>query len=192
MTESGKELVNETSEFIRISHQAARAMNEIVSGIDQIEIAVNHVTDMSVANNANFEELKQEAGKFIISAGQGKKKILLVDDDQIHLTMVEGILSDEYEVITAVSGKEALDLFFHGLVPNLILLDLVMPGMDGWHTFDRIRAISGIHDVPIAFFTASTDAKDKKHASELGAVDYIIKPFDGKDLLARAKRIVRD
>jgi CheY-like chemotaxis protein len=105
--------------------------------------------------------------------------------------MVETALSNEYEVSTAKSGKEALGLFYQGLVPQLILLDLVMPGMDGWNTYDRIKAISGLHDTPIAFFTASDDPKDKQHAREMGAVDYIKKPYERNDLLHRVGRIMK-
>jgi DNA-binding response OmpR family regulator len=94
-------------------------------------------------------------------------------------------------VSTALSGKEALGLFYQGLVPKLILLDLVMPDMDGWDTFGRIKAISGLHDTSIAFFTASDDPKDKQQAREMGAVDYIKKPFDGEDLLNRVQKIIK-
>jgi len=93
-------------------------------------------------------------------------------------------------VSTAKSGKEALGLFYQGLVPKLILLDLVMPDMDGWGTFKRIKAISGLHDTPIAFFTASNDPKDKQQAREMGAVDYIKKPYDANDLLKRVEKIM--
>jgi len=113
-----------------------------------------------------------------------------VDDDSIHLEMVKSVLSNEYDVSTATSGKEALGLFYQGLVPHLILLDLIMPGMDGWDTFTRIKAISGLHDTPIAFFTVSNDPKDIKHAQDMGAVDYIRKPYQADDLLRRVGRII--
>jgi putative two-component system response regulator len=141
-------------------------------------------------NNRNFESLKQETEKFNITAGSEKQKILIVDDDIIHLEMVEAVLSNEYDVSTAKSGSEALGLFYQGLVPQLILLDLIMPGMDGWDTYDRIKAISGLHDTPTAFFTASNDPKDIQHAREMGAVDYIKKPYDKNDLLRRVKKIL--
>jgi len=103
---------------------------------------------------------------------------------------VKSVLSDKYDVSTAESGKAALGLFYQGLVPRLILLDLMMPGMDGWHTYNRIKAIGGLHDTPIAFFTASTDQKDIKHAYDMGAVDYIKKPYQADNLLARIDRII--
>jgi len=191
MEESGETLVKETDGFIKTSKETVDGMNEILTGINQIKISVSHVNDMSLENNKNFEALKQETQKFRDSAGDEKKKILIVDDDSIHLEMVESVLSNDYDVSTAKSGKDALGLFYQGLVPQLILLDLIMPGMDGWDTYGRIRAISGLHDTPIAFFTSSSDPKDIKHAKETGAVDYIKKPFEANDLLLRVGKILR-
>jgi len=191
MDESGKTLVKETDGFIQTSKETVEGMNEILTGINQIKVSISHVNDMSLENNKNFESLKQETQKFKDTAGDEKKRILVVDDDSIHLEMVENVLSNDYNVSTAKSGKEALGLFYQGLVPQLILLDLIMPGMDGWNTYDRIRAISGLYDTPIAFFTASSDPKDIKHAKETGAVDYINKPFKPDDLIYRIGKIIR-
>jgi CheY-like chemotaxis protein len=190
MEESGKTLVQETDEFIKISTETVDGMNGILTGIHQINDSVSLVNDMSLENNKNFESLKQETAKFNIIAGDEKKKILIVDDDAIHLEMVEAVLSNEYDVTTAISGKEALGLFHQGLIPQLILLDLMMPDMDGWNAFSRIKAISGLYDTPIAFFTASNDPKDIKHAKEMGAVDYFKKPFEAGDLIYRIGKII--
>jgi len=190
MAESGETLVKETDEFIKISRETAKGMNEIMKGINQINVSVSHVNDMSMENNRNFELVKQETEKFNVTADDEKQKLLIVDDDAIHLEMVQATLHDNYEVVTAKSGKEALGLFYQGLVPKLILLDLIMPEMDGWDTYKRIKAMSGLHDTPIAFFTASTDPKDMQHAREMGAVDYIKKPYDKDDLLNRIGKIL--
>jgi methyl-accepting chemotaxis protein len=191
MAKSGETLVKETDDFIKTSQEAAEGMNEILAGINQIKISVNHVNEMSLENNSNFESLKQETEKFNVTAGNEKQKVLIVDDDSIHLEMVEAVLSNEYDISAAKSGKEALGLFYQGLVPQLILLDLLMPDMDGWDTYTRIKAMSGLHNIPIAFFTASSDPKDIQHAREMGAVDYIKKPYDKDDLLRRVEKIVR-
>ncbi|MDR0455877.1 MAG: methyl-accepting chemotaxis protein, partial [Treponema sp.] len=191
MAQDGEALVTETDEFIKTSQEAVKGMNEILTGINQINISVNLVNDMSVENNRNFDDLKQETGKFIDTFGSEKQKLLIVDDDGIHLEMVKTVLNDEYEVVTAISGKEALGLFYQGLVPHLILLDLIMPDMDGWDTYNRIKAISGLHDTPIAFFTSSDDPQDKQQAQEMGAVDYIKKPFEAEDLFKRIGKILK-
>ena len=191
MEESGKILVKDTDEFIKTSKETVDGMNEILKGINQIKISVSHVNEMSHENNKNFESLKSETQKFNDNLDNEKSKILVVDDDSIHLEMVEAVLENDYDVSTAESGEEALKLFYQGLVPQLVLLDLMMPGMDGWGTYSRIRQLSGLHDTPIAFFTASTDPKDIKLAHDMGAVDYIKKPYDKDDLLKRIEKILK-
>jgi len=188
MAESGKTLVKETDQFIKTSQSAVEGMNEILTGVNQIKTSINHVNDMSKENSKSFESLKQETEKFNVSDGKEKQKILVVDDDNIHLEMVSSVLSKEYDVSVAKSGSEALGLFYQGLVPQLILLDLIMPDMDGWDTYKRIKAISGLYDTPIAFFTSSNDPKDIQHAQEIGAIDYIKKPYNNEDLLRRVKK----
>ena len=118
------------------------------------------------------------------------KKILAVDDDEIYLAMLEAILKDKYEVITAKSGKDALGYLLKGIVPNLILLDVLMPDLDGWETFNRLRAISFLRDVPIVFLTAVTESAEVEHARKIGAADYITKPFDRNDLLNRIEKVL--
>jgi len=190
MAESGETLVKETDGFIKTSQEAVEGMNDILAGVNQIKISVNHVNEMSLENSRNFESLKQETEKFNITAGNEKLKILIVDDNAIHLDMVEETLKNDYDVSRAKSGKEALALFYQGLVPQLILLDLIMPEMDGWDMYSRIKAISGLYNTPIAFFTTSTDPKDIEHAREIGAVDYIKKPYDKDDLINRVRKIL--
>jgi CheY-like chemotaxis protein len=191
MAESGNTLVKETDEFINTSQKAVEGMNEILKGVNQISASVSHVDEMSLENNRNFESLKHETQKFNTTVGDEKQKLLVVDDDAIFLTMVEKQLENDYDVITVKSGKEALGLFYQGLVPQVLLLDLIMPDMDGWNTYSRIKAIGGLHDIPIVFFTASDDPKDIQHAREIGAVDYIKKPCKKEDLLRRIEKILK-
>jgi len=190
MEESGETLVHETDEFIKTSKETVENMNEILVGINQINLSVGHVNEMSTENNRNFDLLKQETQNFNTTTGKEKHKILIVDDDSIHLEMVETVLQDNYDVSCSQSGKDALNWFYQGLVPNLILLDISMPEMDGWDTYNRIKAISNMHDTPIAFFSVSSDPKDIKRAKEIGAVDYIKKPYDKDDLIKRIGKIL--
>jgi CheY-like chemotaxis protein len=189
MKNTGSHLIGQTGELITNSNAAINGMNQVLSGaMQQIQNAVNQVDEMSLENTRNFDELKKETQKFKISSGDAKKEVLIVDDDEIHLAMADGILEHDYEVFTVKSGQEALQMFYQGLVPNLVLLDLVMPGMDGWNTFERIRGISQVHKVPIAFCSASDDPKDIAHAKAVGAVDFIKKPCD--DLLVRVQKLI--
>jgi len=191
MEKSGKTLVKETDAFINTSQEAVKGMSEILTGVNQIKLSIDHVNDMSMENNRNFESLKHETDKFKDTVGNEKQKILVVDDDDIFLTMMKTVLSKDYDVITAQSGKEALGLFYQGLVPQLVLLDLIMPEMDGWNTYSRINAIGGLYDTPIAICTSSDDPKDIQRAREMGAVDYMKKPVKKEDLLNRIEKILK-
>jgi DNA-binding response OmpR family regulator len=121
-----------------------------------------------------------------------KKKILLVDDDDIQLTIAEISLKDEYEIYKARSGNEALKLLYNKeFTPSLIVLDIIMPNMDGWEVFNRIRTISFLKNVPIVFLTSIEGETEKRHAYEIGITDYITKPFNDDDLRKRIKEIIR-
>jgi CheY-like chemotaxis protein len=182
-------LLKHTEEFVLTSKETVSCLNEIVQSVNQVNNAVNSVNDMSIANNRNFEELKMEMEKYKTSTGS--KKILLVDDDEIHILITENMLKADFEIVTAKSGEEALNLFYHGLVPTIILLDLIMPDMDGWDTFERIRAIGGLHDVPIAFFTSSFEIDDIKRAFDIGVNDYISKPVEKEELMKTIGKLLR-
>jgi CheY-like chemotaxis protein len=191
MSKSGDDLVKETDEFIKISNEAMSGMNEIVSGaMNEIKTAVTHVTEMSTENNKNFEELRAETIKFKVSTGEEKQIVLAVDDDEIHLELTKAFLENDYDITTVKSCEEALKLLYQGLAPNVILLDLVMPGTDGWQTYERIRGISKLHNVPVAIFTASDDKADRDRAEKMGASDYIKKPASKDELLKRMKKIL--
>jgi methyl-accepting chemotaxis protein len=192
MSDSGGALINKTNEFIKISNQVMHGMNEIISGaMNEIQVAVTHVDEMSSENDKTFSDLKKETEKFKTSTGGEKKKVLVIDDDAIHLTTTKSLLENDYEVVTTKSGSAALGLFYQGLVPDVILLDLMMPDMDGWDTYERIRAISNLHNVPIAIFTVSDDPSDKDRAMRMGVTDFIMKPVNKSELLERISRLIR-
>jgi len=118
------------------------------------------------------------------------KKVLVVDDSEVHLLIVSGILHGKYDTVTAKSGKEALTIIAKGYIPNLILLDILMPEMDGWETYNKIKGISLLKDVPIAFLTSLDGEREKLYASRIGAADMITKPCEGKELLERIHNIL--
>jgi len=192
MSKSGSDLTIEAANFIKISNEAISGMTEIVNGaLREIKTAVDHVNEVSTENNRNFEELRSETNKFMVSTGDEKKIVLAVDDDEVHLEMTKAFLEKYYDVTTVKSCEEALKLLYQGLAPSFILLDLVMPGTDGWHTFERIRGISNLHKVPIAIFTASDDPADMERAKEMGAADYIKKPSAQDELLKKIEKILK-
>ena len=192
MSGSGEELIKKTHEFINISSQVVQGMNEVLSGaMTEIQAAVKHVDEMSSENDRNFMDLKNETEKFKVSTGDEMKKVLIVDDDETHLTMSQGMLENDYQVITAKSGEDALSLFYRGLVPAVVLLDLTMPDMDGWETYERIKALNNLHHVPIIIFTSSDDPVDKDKAEKMGALDYIKKPAKKSDLLESLGKAIK-
>ena len=117
-----------------------------------------------------------------------KNVILLVDDDENICKVVKLYLEKEgLEPLVANDGQTGLELFStHN--PDLVLLDIMMPGMDGIEVIKRIRKES---NVPVIMLTAKGDTFDKVLALELGADDYIVKPFDPKELIARIKAVIR-
>ena len=117
-----------------------------------------------------------------------KTKILLVDDDPNIRQLVNLYLEKEgFEVEMADRGDTALQMFKQS-PPNLMLLDVMLPGMDGWQVLREARKVSNI---PIIMLTAKDETFDKVLGLELGADDYIAKPFDMKELVARIKAVVR-
>ena len=118
-----------------------------------------------------------------------KKKILVVDDDEILLAGATVILNADYDVMTALSGKKALELLYNGFIPDLILLDVFMPGMAGFDVFNRIKAISLLQDIPIIFLTSLGGIAEAQYALEIGADDYITKPYSKENLLQRIKGV---
>jgi methyl-accepting chemotaxis protein len=192
MLESGEHLNRQTSDFIQISNESMSGMNDIVNGaMKEIKSAVTVVDEMSAENNKNFEDLKKESVKFKVVSDNEKKKVIVVDDEETVLTLTKKSLENDYDATAVSSGKEALNLFFQGYVPHLVLLDLNMPEMGGWDTFIRIRDISKLHQTPIAIYSTSEDPKDRAKAQEIGAVDYIHKPANKKELLERVAKLVR-
>jgi len=113
--------------------------------------------------------------------------ILIVDDTPVNLEVISEALSDAgFEVAIATSGDRALQQLERSL-PDLILLDVMMPGIDGFETCRRIKANERTCHIPIIFMTALADTESKIRALDLGAVDYIAKPFHEKEVLARVK-----
>ena len=116
-------------------------------------------------------------------------KIMVVDDESRMRKLVKDFLSREgYKVIEAADGEEAVDIFYENRDVALIILDVMMPKMDGWQTCREIRAES---KVPIIMLTAKSDEQDELKGFELGVDEYISKPFSPKILVARVEAILR-
>ncbi len=112
-------------------------------------------------------------------------RILVVDDVMENIQVAGAILKEKgYQLNIARNGRQALQVM-EKTIPDLILLDIVMPEMDGFECCAQLKANPATRDIPIIFLTANTDTKDLLRAFELGAVDYVLKPFNAPELLSR-------
>ena len=116
---------------------------------------------------------------------------LLVVDDQEDIRDMAGLVlrGAGFDVVTAASGDDALRLARAGDF-DLVLLDINMPGRDGWSTLKLLRADEALHDLPVAMFSVKSEVRDKVVSLQDGAVDFITKPFAVDDLVSRVMRIV--
>jgi serine phosphatase RsbU (regulator of sigma subunit) len=114
-----------------------------------------------------------------------KKVVLLVDDAPANIQMVNSILKDTYKIRVATNGARALELAKGTPAPDLILLDIVMPEMDGYEVCTRLKASPETRDIPVIFLTGQTETEDETRGFEVGAVDYIHKPFSPAIVKAR-------
>lgn len=121
-------------------------------------------------------------------ANEKSLKILIVDDDKNICDLLRLYLEkDGYSVLLSHDGEEAV-VKFNALKPDMVLLDIMLPGMDGWQVCREIRKKS---NVPIIMITAKGETIDKVIGLELGADDYIVKPFDAKEVIARINAVTR-
>jgi two-component system, OmpR family, response regulator ResD len=117
-----------------------------------------------------------------------KEKILIVDDEWNMRKLLSIHLGQEYEVVEAKNGKDALTVF-DNLEISLIVLDVMMPDMSGWKVCREIRQSDEV--TPILMLTARSEIKDKVQGFDIGADDYLVKPYQAEELLARVKALIR-
>ncbi len=119
------------------------------------------------------------------SEGITGAKLLLVDDERKNLDVLIGVLEPRgYHLVVALEGATALDLA-RQVSPDLILLDVMMPGIDGYETCQKLKADPVTQGIPVIFLTAKVETEDIVRGFELGAADYVFKPFKAPELLAR-------
>ncbi len=118
--------------------------------------------------------------------------ILVVDDDDTLLMVVDSILQKNgYNAALAKDATEGFDLIDKHL-PQLILLDIKLPGMDGYEALDKLKSDEKTKDIPVIMLTSKNDIASVSQCLENGAHDYIVKPFDYNNLLARVKQVIED
>ncbi|MCH9016571.1 MAG: response regulator transcription factor [Chloroflexi bacterium] len=122
-----------------------------------------------------------------MASDQPKKILVIEDDEDIRTVVVARLTRAGYETTVAFDGKDGLRRFY-GDRPDLVVLDIAMPVMDGWQVLERLREVS---EVPVLILTAATQERDKLRGLRSGADDYITKPFSGEELLARIEVALR-
>lgn len=126
-----------------------------------------------------------------MESDQIQPKVLIVDDIAENIHMMMALLQDDYDLIPAKRGQAALDKIAKGLRPDLVLLDIVMPEVDGYEVCRQLKANPATSEIPVIFITAVSEAMDAAKAFELGAVDYITKPFNPPTVKARVATHVK-
>jgi response regulator RpfG family c-di-GMP phosphodiesterase len=114
-----------------------------------------------------------------------KPVMMAIDDNPVNLQLLVEGLGDKFEVVCCTGGEEALQLV-EACIPDLILLDIQMPGMSGYEVCQRLKSMATVKDVPVIFLTAMSQLDDEIKGLEYGAVDYITKPFDMRIVRLRA------
>src|SRR3954447_21310538 len=132
-------------------------------------------------------ESAHEMGISEMEEADQKKTILLVDDAPANIQVANSILKDMYKIRIATSGAKALELANGTPPPDLILLDVMMPEMDGYDVCTRLKENSQTRDIPVIFLTGQTEIEDETRGFEVGAVDYIHKPFSPAIVKARVQ-----
>lgn len=127
-----------------------------------------------------------------MTANDEKLRIMVVDDDKVLLKNAAVLLGMNYSVSLYPSGPEALKALSDGTLPDLILLDVKMPEMDGYEVIRSIKAADRCRNIPVVFLTGLSDEEDELKGLQLGAADYIKKPFSQKILLARVSNLLKN
>jgi sigma-B regulation protein RsbU (phosphoserine phosphatase) len=120
-----------------------------------------------------------------MSEGGKKHKVLIVDDTPENIQVLMGTLKDQYAIVAAINGEKALKLAAAEPQPDLILLDIMMPGMDGFEVCQRLKMDAATCGIPVIFLSALDDTVNKVKGFSVGAVDYISKPFHPEEVLVR-------
>ena len=122
-----------------------------------------------------------------------KKLILLVDDNEFYHAAAEAILKDFYDLVVITSGKEAVEYLLDccNRIPDLVLLDIVMPDMDGWQTYKRLRDIETAKNIPFIIVSSVSGESAEDHAQAVGVADFVTKPYNKSDLLEKINKNIR-
>ncbi|MFW5991146.1 MAG: response regulator transcription factor [Candidatus Nanoarchaeia archaeon] len=177
-------------EYLKTKEYGASS-SEISKQIGHNRITVTKYLEVMYANDWVTVEDVAQARLWRVKKTDEKAKVLIVDDEPSVVELVAlSLIPGKYKVLKAYSGLDALDRVYQEK-PDLIILDLMMPGVDGYEVCRRLKNSSITHHIPIIILSAKGEVKDKLKGMDLGADDYITKPFDPMEMEARVNTILR-
>lgn len=190
--------VNELLDGSYVQPAIEERMNNIVSHIEEKSLvpnftAVPEEVEAFKEQINTFTETSKESGaeeevpvaKTVIDK-ESLQTVLIVDDTPSNVDVIAGVLKNQFKTRVAINGEQALNLVSKHK-PDIILLDIMMPGIDGFEVCSKLKENAGTKDIPVIFVSAKSDAVDIKKGFDLGAVDYITKPVNPDVLLAKVE-----
>ena len=178
-------------ELLNVLKNGKMTTTEIVGRVNMSKAtALKYLDGMKEKNMVDGEEIGTAKIWFLKTEGeivQNKIKVLVADDDKNIINIIRySISNDQFEVLEATNGKEALGMVF-ARSPDILILDIMMPGMDGYMVCEELKEHDSTKDLPIIILSAKASIDDKLKAIGFGVDDYMVKPFDPRELEARIK-----
>lgn len=181
-------------ELVNILKNGKSTTSDIVNGVRMSKVTALKYLDILKEKNLVDNEVIGTTKVWFLKTDEekieNKIKVLAVDDDKNVITIIKESLEPElFEIFEAVNGKEALGMAFTKS-PDILILDIMMPDMDGYSVCEELKKHDDTRNTPIIILTAKAGIDDKLRAMELGINDYIVKPFDPRELRARIKMVL--
>jgi len=178
-------------ELLNVLKAGKLTTSEIVSRVNMSKAtALKYLSNLEETKQVDCEEIGTAKIWYLknVSPKTGKKiKILVGDDDNNVINIIRySIDPDQFEILEAANGKEVLGMVF-AESPDIMILDIMMPGMDGYSVCQELKKHDSTKDIPIIILSAKASVDDKLKAMTLGIDDYMIKPFDPREVEARIK-----
>ena len=182
-------------ELLNVVKNGKQTTSEIVNKVNMSKVtALKYLEGLREKKLVDYEEIGTAKIWFLTNGEEKAKekiKVLVADDDKNVIYIIKCSLpQDLFEIMEAANGKEALGMVF-AESPDIMILDIMMPEMDGYKVCEEIKEHDSTKDIPIIILSAKVSVEDKLKAMSMGICDYIVKPFDPRELEARIKMALR-
>jgi PleD family two-component response regulator len=184
------------NELLETIKKGKMTTTEIVNRVNMSKVtALKYLEELRANGLVDYDEVGPAKVWFLKTGKKEIKrkiKVLVADDDKNVITIIRDSLPpDSYEILEATNGKEALGVIFSD-PPDILILDIMMPDMDGYKVCEQLKKHDSTKNLPIIILSAKTSVDDKLRAMNLGIDDYIVKPFDPRELKARLNMRLRE